>query len=34
MNPVGVPNPPRWLIKEQASWVSAGVWGTGSRTIL
>lgn len=27
MNPVGVPNPPRWLIKEQASWVSAGVWG-------
>lgn len=27
MNPVGIPNPPRWLIKDQASWVSAGVWG-------
>lgn len=27
MNPVGVPSPPRWLIKDQASWVSAGVWG-------
>ena len=27
MNPVGIPNPPRWLIKDQTSWVSAGVWG-------
>lgn len=24
MNPVGIPNPPRWLIKDQTSWVSAG----------
>ena len=27
MNPVGIPNPPRWLNRDQASWVSAGVWG-------
>ena len=27
VNPVGIPNPPRWLIKDQALWTSAGVWG-------
>lgn len=27
VNPVGVPNPPRWINKDQASWVSAGIWG-------